>query len=311
MQRHKRERQQLGPMARREERIAYLFLSPWLIGLIVFWIGPIVASIILSMTEWYIISSPTWIGLDNYQEMFFNDRQFWQSISVTLKYTLLSVPLYMAAGLGLSLLLNLKLPGMNIFRTILFVPAVLSGVAVAILWVSLLNPDVGAVNWVLRGLGIANPPRWLGSPTWAVPAMVLVGLWSVGGGAIIYLAGLQNIPPQLYEAALVDGAGPWQRFRHVTWPMLTPTMLYVFLTSLIGSFQVFDVAWILGGSQGGVGGSLLFYLINLWNQGFRNGRMGYASALAWVLVMMAAVVILAIFRTSGRWVYYEYEPDKT
>ncbi len=311
MQRQKRDRQKLGPMARREERIAYLFLSPWLIGLVVFWIGPIVASIILSMTEWYIITSPTWIGLDNYQEMFFNDRQFWQSISVTLKYTLMAVPLYMAAGLGLSLLLNLKLPGMNIFRTILFIPAVLSGVAVAILWVSLLNPDVGAVNWVLRGIGIANPPRWLGSPTWAVPAMVLVGLWSVGGGAIIYLAGLQNIPPHLYEAALVDGAGPWQRFRHVTWPMLTPTMLYVFLTSLIGSFQVFDVAWILGGSQGGVGGSLLFYLINLWNQGFRNGRMGYASALAWVVVLIAAVVILAIFRTSGRWVYYEYEPDKT
>ncbi len=311
MQRQERDRPKLGPMAKHEERIAYLFLSPWLIGLVVFWIGPIVASFILSMTDWYIISTPTWVGLDNYREMFFNDRQFGQSLGVTLKYTLMSVPLYLAAGLGLSLLLNLKLRGMNIFRTILFIPAVLSGVAVAILWVSLLNPDVGAVNWVLRQLGIVNPPRWLGSPTWAVPAMVLVGLWSVGGGAIIYLAGLQNIPPQLYEAALVDGAGAWQKFRHITWPMLTPTMLYVLLTSLIGSFQVFDVAWILGGSQGGVGGSLRFYLINLWNQGFRDGRMGYASALAWVLVVIAAGIILAIFRTSGRWVYYEYEPDKT
>ncbi|MFL5802144.1 MAG: carbohydrate ABC transporter permease [Roseiflexaceae bacterium] len=303
-------RQMLGPGAKHEERVAYLFLLPWLIGLLVFWIGPIVASVILSMTEWYIISSPTWVGFSNYQEMLFDDRQFWQSIQVTLKYTLMSIPLYMVAGLGLSLLLNLKLKGMNIFRTILFIPAVLSGVAVAILWVSLLNPDVGAVNWGLRAVGVANPPRWLGSPTWAVPAMVIVGLWGVGGGAIIYLAGLQNIPPQLYEAALLDGAGPWQRFRYVTWPMLTPTMLFVLLTSLIGAFQVFDVAWVLGGSQGGIGGSLRFYLINLWNQGFRNGRMGYASALAWVLVIVAAVVILAIFRTSGRWVYYEYEPEK-
>ncbi len=298
-------------MARHEELVSYLFLAPWLIGLLVFWIGPIIASAVISLMEWYIISTPHWVGISNYQEMFTHDRQFAQSIGVTLKYTVMSLPLYLAAGLGLSLLLNLKIRGMNVFRTILFIPAVLSGVAVAILWVQLLNPDVGAINYVLRAIGIANPPRWLGSPTWAVPSMVIVGLWGVGGGAIIYLAGLQNIPPQLYEAALVDGAGPWQRFRYVTWPMLTPTMLFVLLTGLIGSFQVFDIAWILGGSRGGVGGSLRFYLINLWNEGFRAHRMGYASALAWVLVVMAAGIILVIFQTSGRWVYYEYEPEKT
>ena len=210
---NKGEQQKLSPMAKYEERIAYVFLSPWLIGLLVFWIGPILASIVLSMTEWYIISTPVWVGLQNYEEMLFHDRQFWQSLGVTLKYTLMALPIYLAAGLGLSLLLNMKVRGMNIFRTILFIPAVLSGVAVAILWVSLLNPDVGAINWILRGVGIENPPRWLGSPTWAVPSMVIVGLWGVGGGAIIYLAGLQNIPPQLYEAALVDGAGPFQRFQ--------------------------------------------------------------------------------------------------
>lgn len=310
LNRQKRDRYRPGYLARHEERAAYLFLSPWLIGLLVFWIGPMVASIIVSMTDWYIISDPVWVGLANYQEMFTKDRQFVNSLLVTLKYTAMSLPLYLAAGLGLSLLLNLKLPGMNIFRTILFVPSVLSGVAVAILWVSLLNPDVGAVNYVLREIGIANPPRWLGSPTWAIPSMVIVGLWGVGGGAIIYLSGLQNIPPQLYEAAKVDGAGPWQRFLHITWPMLTPTMLYVLLTSLIGAFQVFDVAYILGGTQGGVGGSLRFYLLYLWQQAFRSGRMGYASALAWVLVVMAAVIILVLFRTSSRWVYYENEPDK-
>lgn len=194
-------------MAREEERAAYLFLLPWLIGLVVFLIGPIIASVIISMTDWNLVSSPQWVGLANYQEMLFDDRNFWQSIRVTLYYTLLSVPLFMVSGLGLSLLLNMRLQGMNWFRTLLYLPSVLSGVAVAVLWVSLLNPDLGAVNWVLRGLGVANPPRWLSSPQWAVPSVVLMGMWGVGGGAIIYLAGLQNIPPQLYEAATIDGAG--------------------------------------------------------------------------------------------------------
>lgn len=288
-----------------------MFLSPWLIGLIVFWIGPIVASFVLSFTSWDIIGSPHYVGLSNYREML-HDYTFWQSIRVTLFYMVLSVPVYMAAGLGLSLLLNQRLRGMNVFRTILFIPSVLSGVAVAILWASLLNPDVGAVNWALRAIGISHPPRWLGDPQWAVPSVVLVGLWSVGGGAIIYLSGLQNIPEQLYEAARLDGAKAFQRFRFVTWPMLTPTLLFVLLTSMIQAFQVFDIAYVLGGSSGSgaVGDSLRFYLVNMWSEGFQNTRMGYASALAWVLILLAGLVIVVIFRTSGRWVYYEYEPDR-
>jgi multiple sugar transport system permease protein len=209
------------------------------------------------------------------------------------------------------LVLNLKIRGINVFRTILFLPAVLSGVAVAVLWVALLNPDVGALNELLRSIGIDDPPRWLDSPTWAVPSVVLVGMWGIGGGAIIYLAGLQNISAQLYEAALLDGAGAWQRFRYVTLPMITPTLLFVLLTSLIEAFQVFDLAYVLsrGGTQG-IGDSLQFYLINLYNEAFVNSEYGYASALAWVLVLAAAAVILVIFRTSGRWVYYEYDPER-
>jgi multiple sugar transport system permease protein len=303
-------RSRLGRLARREEKAAYLFLLPWLAGLLMFWIVPILWSIALSASDWDIISKPSWVGLGNYREMLSDDRHFWLAIGVTLKYILLSVPLYLVAGLLLSLLLNLKLRGMNLFRTILFVPSVLSGVAVAILWVALLNPDVGAVNSVLRAVGIDNPPRWLGSPTWAVPSVVLIGLWGVGGGAIIYLSGLQNIGAQLYEAAALDGAGPWRRFRYVTLPMLTPTLLFVLLTSLIEAFQVFDTAFIVFGAQGAVGDSLRFYLLNVWYEGFRNGRLGYASAEAWFLVLAAALVILLIFRTSGRWVYYEYDPEK-
>jgi ABC-type sugar transport system permease subunit len=300
-----------GLMARKEQRAAYLFLSPWLFGLAAFWIIPIIASIALSLSEYNIITSPHFVGLENYREMLFDDRTFWVSIRVTLKFMVLSVPLYLVCGLVLSLLLNLKIRGINLFRTIFFVPSVLSGVAVAVLWVALLNPDVGAVNSILRNIGISDPPRWLESPTWAVPSVVLVGLWGIGGGAIIYLSGLQNISAQLYEAALLDGAGPWQRFRYVTLPMLTPTLLFVLITGLIDAFQVFDIAYVLSkGGQGGLGDSLQFYLINLWNEAFQNGRYGYASALSWVLVLAAAAVILVVFRTSGRWVYYEYDPER-
>jgi ABC-type sugar transport system permease subunit len=296
----------MSKAARREERAGLLFASPWLIGTLLFLIGPIVASLLLSLTNWNLISPAKWVGLENYRDMA-ADRNFRQSIKVTAFYALLAVPLYQVAGVALATLLNLRLRGMYLFRTILFLPAVLSGVAVAVLWAQLLNPDLGIVNQVLRAIGIDDPPRWLQSPDWAVPAVVLMGLWGVGSGAIIYLAGLQNIPPQLYQAARIDGAGMWQTFWRITLPLLTPTLLFTLLIGVIGAFQVFDIAYILGGSRGGTRGALLFYVLNMWNEGFRNGRFGYASALAWVLVIVAAVVIVLIFRTSSRWVYYESE----
>jgi multiple sugar transport system permease protein len=299
----------LGRNARQQERAAYLFLLPWLLGLLLFTGGPILASLAISLTNWNLLTAPKWVGLDNYAEMA-ADWNFWQSVRVTLRYVLMSVPLYLVAGLALALLLNLKIRGIGLFRTLLFLPSVLPGVATAVLFVTLLNPDLGVVNWILRGIGIANPPRWFLSPAWAVPSVVLVGLWGIGGGAIIYLAGLQNVNPQLYEAAAIDGAGPLRRFWDVTIPMLTPTLFFVVITSLIGAFQVFDTAFVLGGSRGGTSESLLFYLLNLWNEAFRNGRLGYGSALGWVLIIVAAVAILILFRTADRWVYYETEPDK-
>jgi multiple sugar transport system permease protein len=295
-----------GRISRKEERAGFLFASPWLVGVLLFVVGPILASVALSLTNWNLISSPKVVGLENYRDMA-GDSNFWQSVRVTLYYTVLAVPLYQVAGLGLALLLNQRVRGMYLFRTILFLPSVLSGVAVAALWVSLLNPELGVVNQTLRGIGIDNPPGWLASSSWAVPSIVLMGLWGVGGGAIIYLAGLQNIPPALYSAARIDGAGRWQTFRHVTLPLLTPTLLFTLLIGLIEAFQVFDTAFVLGGSRGGQSGSLLFYVLNIWNEGFRNGRFGYASALAWVLVIAAAIVIVLIFVTSSRWVYYESE----
>jgi multiple sugar transport system permease protein len=295
-----------GRIARKEQRAGFLFASPWLLGVILLTVGPILASVVLSTTNWNLISSPRWVGVQNYRDMA-GDYNFWQSVRVTLFYTVLAVPLYQVAGLLLALLLNQRVRGMYLFRTILFLPSVLSGVAVAALWVSLLNPDLGVVNDVLRAIGVDDPPRWLTSPHWAVPAIVLMGLWGVGGTSIIYLAGLQNIPPALYNAAKIDGAGAWQQFRNVTLPLLTPTLLFTLLIGLIDAFQVFDTAFVLGGGRGGQGGSLLFYVLNIWNEGFRNGRFGYASALAWVLVVAAALVIVAIFVTSKWWVYYESE----
>lgn len=302
-------KQKLGVMAKREERIAYLFLSPWLIGLLVFTLGPIIASLFISMTDWNLLNAPKWVGLANYEKMF-SDRDFWNSLGVTLRYVAMSMPVYMVTGLGMALLLNQRIKGMYVFRTVLFMPSVIAGTAVAVLWSILLNPDVGVVNQVLQALGVANPPRWLSSRDWAIPAVILMGLWGVGGGVIIYLAGLQNIPPHLYEAATIDGANPVQKFRFVTLPMLTPTIFFQLITGLVGAFQVFDVAYVLSGRGGTRPGALQFYLLNVYDEGFRSGRFGYASALAWVLVVIGAVVIMVTFRTSERWVYYEGDSEE-
>jgi multiple sugar transport system permease protein len=288
-----------------DEPAAWAFVGPWLGGLVLFLGLPVVLMVVISLTDWSLASTPHFIGLDNYSSML-SDRRFLQSVGVTLRYTLMSLPILLILGLGLSLLLNRPVRGIGLFRTIMFVPSVISGVAVAVLWLQILNPEFGILNQVLRSLGIVNPPRWLTNPDWAVPAVVLTSVWTVGGAAIIYLAGLQNIPAQLYEAAEIDGAGPRQKFRHITLPMLSPTLFFLFITTLIGSFQVFDVAYVLGGSRGS-SGTLLFYLLNLWNEGFRSGRIGYASALGVVFVAAAAVIIVIAMRASERFVYYETE----
>ncbi|HWA18356.1 MAG TPA: sugar ABC transporter permease [Devosia sp.] len=295
----------LSPARRREARAGWLFASPWLLGTLFFTVGPIIVSIGLSFTRWNLSNPPVFVGFGNYTDMFKN-RDFMNSVSVTLKYVLIGVPLFQLAGLGLALLLNMRLRGMYIFRTILFLPAVLSGVAVAVLWAQLLRGD-GAVNTLLRTLGVTDPPGWLSSPHWAVPAIVLIGLWGTGAGAIIYLAGLQNVPEQLYEAARIDGAGPVRSFFSITLPLLTPTLLFTLLNGVIGAFQVFDIAYILGGSRGGSGGALSFYLLYMWNEAFRSARFGYASALAWVFMIFAAAIIIVIFKTSNRWVFDESE----
>jgi multiple sugar transport system permease protein len=283
----------------------WLFLSPWIIGFVAFTAIPGLLSVGMSFTNWNLRFDPQFVGLDNYAEMLTADYRFWNSLRITGFYLVLSVPIYMALGLAAALLLNQKVWGIRMFRTILFLPSVLSGVAVAVLWLLLLNGDAGAVNTLLRSLGVADPPGWFDDPNWAVPALVITGLWTVlGNGAIIYLAGLQNISPTLYDAAAIDGAGAWRRFRSVTIPMLTPTLFFMLLTTIIAAFQVFDTAFTIGTGRGS-GDSLRFYLIYLWEAAFRDGRLGYASALSIVLFLIGTGLVLILLRTQDRWVHYE------
>jgi multiple sugar transport system permease protein len=273
----------------------WIFLLPWVIGAAAFTIGPALLGLAMSFTNWNLRFPTQWVGLDNYAEMLADDYRFWLSLRITGFYLLISVPLYLVVGLATALLLNQRVWGIRFFRTILFMPSVLSGVAVAILWLLLLE-DRGAINTLLRAIGIEKP----------VQALVLTGLWGVlGNGAIIYLAGLQNISPTMYEAAMIDGASAWRRFWSVTIPLLTPTLFFMLLTSIIGAFQVFDTAFTINRGRGG--DSLRFYLIYLWEAGFRDGRLGYAAALSMVLFLVGTVVVIVLLRTQDRWVHYQDE----
>jgi multiple sugar transport system permease protein len=299
---------------RKEAIQGYLFLLPWIIGFIVFLVIPLGMAAYSAFTRWILIDPPPrWIGLENFRTMFTEDKFFWWSLGITLKYMAMTLIPFMILGLLVSLLLNQKLRGMNFFRTVFYVPAVVSGVAVTLLFMNLLHPDFGAINSVLRTLGVANPPNWINSPDWALPAVAFMGLWGIGGGAIIYLAGLQNIPPHLYEAAEIDGANNWHKFWKITLPMLSPTLFFVLITGIIGSFQVFTPAFIMGGtSRFGPGSKYLkFYLLHIYVKAFQQGRLGYASALAWILFFISVIVVFIIYNRTERFVYYEEEGKKS
>lgn len=293
---------QMRPRARREALEGYLGILPWVIGFLAFTLGPMLASIYFSLTQWDIVRTPIWIGMTNYIKLFTDDPLFYTAIKVTFTYVLLSVPLKLITGLGLSLLLNLKVRGMNVFRTIFYIPAVLSGVAVALMWIWIMHPEMGVVNMILARFGIQGP-MWFWAPETALISVVIMALWYVGGDAVIYLAGLQNIPPHLYEAAEIDGASRWHKFRSVTLPLLTPTLFLQLVTGLIGAFQVFTAVYVI--TKGGPLKATFFYMLYLYQTAFEDYNMGYASALAWILTIIIVTCSIVVFRTSTRWVYYE------
>jgi multiple sugar transport system permease protein len=292
-------------MKKRRERQqweGYLFIAPWMIGFLVFTLGPILLSLYLSMTKWDLLRpQPIWVGWGNYRDLF-KDPDFYLSLNRTLYYTAVSVPLGMIGSLAVAMLLNQKVPGISVFRTIYYLPAVTSSVAMFLLWKWVLSPEYGLANFLLRAIHVSGP-GWLSDSSWAMPALILMNLWYLGGGMIIYLAGLQGIPEHLYEAAELDGAGWWSKFRNVTIPMLTPTIFFNLVMSVIGSFQVFTQAYVM--TQGGPAKATLFYVLLLYQQAFDFLRFGYASAMAWILFIVIAALTAFNFKVAPRWVHYE------
>jgi multiple sugar transport system permease protein len=286
---------------RRTALMGYLFLSPWLLGFLIFLAGPMLASLYFSFTEYKVIQPPRWIGLDNYVRLL-GDELFQQALSVTARYTLVSVPLGIVTALGIALLLHGPIVGRGLLRTLFYLPSIISGVAVAIVFAWLFNAQFGVINYLLSLVGIPGP-NWLGSPRWALWAFVMMGLWGVGGNIVIFAAALNGVPRSLYEAAELDGANGWQQFWRITLPMISPALLFTTIMGVISSFQTFTQAYIL--TNGGPANSTLFYLLYLYKNAFSWFEMGYASALAWVLFLVIIVCTILLMRSSAWWVYYE------
>jgi multiple sugar transport system permease protein len=290
-------------LARREAITFYILIAPWFIGFLIFLAYPMLRSLYLSFTSYNLLSPPEWVGLRNFERIF-NDPRFWQSLKVTLLYAFGSVPGGTIIALALAMVLSQKLRGVNMWRTIFFIPSILSSIAVAVLWLFIFRPEGGLLNMVLGVFGIQGPD-WLLSEQWALPALIIMSWWSVGGQIVIYLAGLKGIPESLYEAAEIDGANNWSKFRSVTLPMLSPTIFFNVVLAIIGALQIFDAGYVL--TRGGPNDATMFYMLNLYERAFQMAQMGYASALAWILFIIIMGITLLVIRSSSAWVYYESE----
>jgi len=281
----------------------YLFLSPWLAGLVIFFGGPILASMVLSFSHYDILGSPKFSGVENYQRAFLKDELFWPSLGRTFYFAIVFVPIAVMGSLLLAIVVNQRLGGSNIFRTLFFLPHLTPAVALAVLWLWLLHPQTGPINYALGKLGLPKP-GWLTVRDWALPSIILINLWAGMGGnrMLIFLAGLQGVPQELYEASEIDGAGTWAKFRNVTLPMISPTVLFNLILGIIAALQVFTTAFVT--TEGGPSYATWFYALHIYNQAFRYFRLGYGCALAWVLAVILITFTYIQIRYSERWVYY-------
>lgn len=293
-------------LKRREAIAGLLFVAPWLVSLLAFTVYPIVTSFYLSFTQYSIVQAPKWVGLENYVTMFTADPAFPVSVSNSAYYALLAVPLGLLASLGIALLLNLKVRGIGAYRTLFYLPSLAPPVAATIIFIVMFQPKGGLVNTLLSAVGIRGP-AWFSDPSWAKMGLVILSLWGVGAAALIFLAGLKDIPQEMLEAAAIDGATAWQRFWRITIPLLTPVILFNLVIGVIASFQVFTSALVIGGTTGKPQESLLMYMVHLYRNAFRYFNMGYASALSVVLFVVVLAITLLIFRTTRSWVFYEGE----
>lgn len=301
-----RQRVKMSKARRREAIEGIFYTSPWIIGFLVFIAGPLLASLYLSFTKYNVLRPAKFIGLENYIFAFTNDPLFLPSIWRTFYFALASVPLAMIGSLIVAILLNQKLIGTTVWRTMYFLPTLTPVVAAALLWRWMLNPDVGLVNFLLDKIGI-DGPGWLSSTSWAIPSLVLMGLWASVGGSrmIIFLAGLQDVPTEMLEAAEIDGAGTWAKFWSITLPMITPTVFFNLVLGIIFALRTFDIAFVA--TAGGPARATWFISLHIYQNAFTSFDMGYASALAWVFLLLILLLTIFQFRLSGRWVYYAGE----
>ncbi|AIE84703.1 carbohydrate ABC transporter permease [Fimbriimonas ginsengisoli] len=282
----------------------FLFITPWLLGFLLFTAGPMVTSLWLSLHK-YDLATSQYVGGENYRRLLFVDPIFWKSVRITVTYALFSVPLGIAASLGLAMLLNQKVRGLNVYRTLFYLPSIVPAVASAILWQWVFNAENGILNLLLGIFGYAGP-QWLQDERYTLTAFILMGLWGAGGARmIIFLAGLQGISDAYYEAASLDGATAWQRFRHVTLPLLSPVMFFNVILGSIGAFQIFTSAYVM--TNGGPNNASMFYALYIFRNAFEYFKFGKASAMAWLLFLLLVVISAVQFGLSKRWVHYEGE----
>jgi len=292
----------------RESIFAYVCLTPWLLNFGVLIALAMVFSLYLSFTKTDLLTGYNWIGFGNYRQLFFKDPLFPQALKVTAIYSFAAVPLNTMVAMMIALMLNQDVKARGVWRTLYYMPSIVSGVAVSIIWAWMFNPRYGLINAGLKSIGISNPPRWIFSEEWALPAFVIMSLWAAGSNMLLYLAGLQGIPTPLYDAAKVDGANAFRRFFAVTLPMLSPTIFFNLVMNVIGSFQIFSQSYIM--TQGGPNNATLTMVLFLYRKGFQQFRHGYASSIAWVLFAIILALTLLVLRSSALWVYYEGEAAK-
>lgn len=299
----------LSRRRRRHVLEAYAYMSPWLVGYIALTFVPVLFSLYYSFTRYDVISPEKWIGLGNYVEAFTKDDQFWPSLGKTAYYAGVTVPIGVVGSLVLAVFLNMKVKGTSVFRTFFFMPSLVPIVASTVLWFWLLQPDWGPVNRIAYAATGITMPRWFQDPTWAIPALISLALWTSVGGTrmIIFLAGLQGVPDELYDAAKVDGAGAWQRFWHVTLPMITPTIFFNMVLGIIAALQVFTSALVA--TEGGPAYATWFYALHIYKQAFGFFNMGYASALAWLFAVLIIFLTWVQMRLAKSWVYYAAENE--
>ncbi|WMT41810.1 sugar ABC transporter permease [Paenibacillus sp. D2_2] len=289
---------------RQKNQTGYLYIMPWIIGFFVFTVIPLGFAFYIGLTEWDTFNTPKFVGLGNYVSLF-KDEDFLKALWVTIRFGLISVPLGIATSLLIACVVNTKIKGVNFFRTALYLPAVVSGVSISLLWKWILDQDFGLINMILSKFGI-GPFGWLTNPDLVLPSYLMIVVWGAGGGMLTYLAGLQDIPSHLYEAADIDGANLFHKFKNITLPILTPVIFYNLVMGIVGAMRKFSDAYIIGGADN----EGRFFMVYLYENAFKYFKMGYATAMGWVLFVIILALTLIVFRSSSAWVYYESEVKK-